>query len=177
MRMQKIGNPPCRIVLRRRGRKSIIERRTPGRGFFKPETERHRGFGRHCYGAFQRVRVFFRSVTSFFGQSMRPSGERRAASHASCALSTTGCVRGTHDVLEVLVWFFVSDSACGMAERTRASTISVIKARRTEAAAVEGGALPSALVKALADGGMAEAKAAKRSYPSAVITGSHTEWQ
>ena len=131
-------------------------------------------------GRFQRVRVFFRSVTSFFGQSMRPSGERRAVSHASCALSTAGCVRDVcdaRDVLEVLAWFFVSDSACVMAERTRASTISVRKARRTEAVAVEGGALLSALVKALADGGMAAAKAVKRDCSSAVITGSHTEWQ
>ena len=93
---------------------------------------------------------------------MRPAGDRRAASHASCTLSAASCARDARDVLDVLAWFFLFDSACDMAERTRASTMSVRKARNTEAAAVEGGALSSDLVKALADGGMAAAKAAKR---------------
>ena len=56
-----------------------------------------------------------------------------------------------------------------MAERTSASTMSVRKARRTEAAAVEGGALPSALVKALADGALPDVSRSLMIAFSAVI--------
>lgn len=173
MRMKERGNPPGRIVLRRRGRESIVQG-----GLFVGSSSlkqsRTGDLDNTVMGHFQRARVLFRPSTSFGGQSIRMSGERRAASHTPCTLSTAGCARDARDVLEVLAWFFLFDSACGMAERTRASTMSVKKACSTEAAAVAGGALPSDLVKALADGGMAAAKAAKRGCSSAVITGSHT---
>ena len=59
VRMQKIGNPPGRIVPRRKGRKSMVQRRVVICGFFKPEAESHRGFGQHCYGAFPASKGIF----------------------------------------------------------------------------------------------------------------------